>query len=198
MATEAQIRANHENAQHSTGPKTETGKAVSSRNNTRHGFTGAFFVLPSENQTQFADLLDGLRKEHAPSTITEALLVEAMAQSFWLVQRAIAFQNECLADPELSPAEQDKRLALYMRYQTTHDRAFHRSLNALLKVRAEKRKSEIGFESQRQKQAVIALRGSAEKRKQDVHQFAVLLSEAKLDHQMTLNSNRELQPAPKR
>jgi hypothetical protein len=53
-----------------------------------------------------------------PSTITEALLVESMAQSYWLVQRAIAFQNECLADPELSPEERDRQLALSLRYQT--------------------------------------------------------------------------------
>ena len=191
MSTEAQIRANQENAQHSTGPKTEDGKAASSRNNTRHGFTGAFFVLPSENPSQFQDLLDSLRNEHAPATITEALLVETMAQSFWLAQRAIAFQNESLADPELCPAEQQKQLALYLRYQTTHQRAFHRSLNDFLKLRSERRKTEIGFESQRRQTAILALRQSAEKRRQDVHQFAVLLAEAKLDHQLILNSNLE-------
>ena len=164
MATEAQVRANQQNAQHSTGPATEAGRAASSRNNTRHGFTGAFFVLRSENQAQFADLLKSLRTEHAPATITEALLVENMAQSFWLVQRAIAFQNECLIDAELSPAEQEKQLSLYLRYQTTHHRAFHSSLNTLLKLRTEKRRTEIGFESQRQKQAIVAVRESAEKR----------------------------------
>jgi hypothetical protein len=37
MATDAQIAANQANAQHSTGPKSETGKANSSRNATKHG-----------------------------------------------------------------------------------------------------------------------------------------------------------------
>jgi hypothetical protein len=191
MSTEAQVRANQENAQHSTGPKTEHGKATSSRNNFRHGFTGAFHLLPAENQSQFAGLLESLRNEHKPSTITEAVLVETMAQSFWLVQRAIAFQGECLTDPEISAAEQQKQLSLYLRYQTTHQRAFHRSLNDLLKLRAEKRKQEIGFESQKQKEAIIALRQSAENRRQERHKWDVLLAEAKVDHQHVLTSNLE-------
>jgi len=37
MPTEAQITANRENAEHSTGPKTEEGKAASSHNHSSHG-----------------------------------------------------------------------------------------------------------------------------------------------------------------
>jgi hypothetical protein len=37
--------------------------------------------------------------------------------------------------------------------QSTHDRAFHKSLNTLLKLRAEKCKAEIGFVSQEMKQS---------------------------------------------
>jgi hypothetical protein len=191
MATEAQVRANQENAQHSTGPQTTAGKTASSRNNFRHGFTGAFHLLHTEDESQFAGLLESLRNEHKPSTITEAVLVETMAQSFWLVQRAIAFQNECLTDAEISAADRERQLSLYLRYQTTHQRAFHRALNDLLKLRAEKRKAEIGFESQKQKQALIAVRESAEKRKQDTHKWDILLAEAKADHQLLLNSNLE-------
>ena len=36
-----------------------------------------------------------------------------------------------------------------MRYHTTHTRAFHKSLHALLKLRSERRKSQIGFEAQK-------------------------------------------------
>jgi len=43
MTTEAQIRANQANAQHSTGPKTEEGKTISARNNLRVGLTGGYF-----------------------------------------------------------------------------------------------------------------------------------------------------------
>ncbi len=56
MSTQSQIAANQANAQHSSGPKTAEGKAISCLNNFRHGFTGEFNVLPSEDQEQFDTL----------------------------------------------------------------------------------------------------------------------------------------------
>jgi hypothetical protein len=133
MATDAQIHANQQNAQHSTGPTTEASKAASSKNNFRHGLTGnSFTVLDFEDQDEFDHLLCGLRFEHQPSTMTESILVEKMAQSYWLSKRALHLQDECCTDEELTLEEQQKQLALFIRYQTTHDRAFHRSLNDLL------------------------------------------------------------------
>jgi hypothetical protein len=188
MSTESQIRANRENSQHSTGPTSETGKAASSKNNFRHGLSGAFALLEFESPAEYEDLLSGLQSEHQPSTTTEAILVEQMAQSYWLRKRALFLQHRAATDDSLTLDEQQKQLALFLRYQTTHDRAFHRALNDLLKLRAEKRKAEIGFESQKQKAAAESRREAAEKRKQDLHQFAVLLAEAKVDHQLLQNS----------
>jgi hypothetical protein len=207
MATEAQIRANQQNAQHSTGPTTESGKAASCKNNFKYGLTGSSFtVLDFEDHDEYDQLLSGLRFEHQPATMTESILVEQMAQSYWLRKRALYLQahtafgarcarsneDQCATDEELSLEQQEKRLALFLRYQTTHDRAFHGALNDLLKLRAEKRRSEIGFESQQQKKAQETRRDSAEKRKQDLHQWAVLLAEAKVSHQQVLTNNLEL------
>jgi hypothetical protein len=193
MSTEAQIRANQENAQHSTGPKTEDGKAASSLNNFKYGLTGSSFtVLDCEDQDEYDRVLCGLRFEHQPATMTEWILVEKMAQSYWLSKRALYLQDQCCTDEELSLEEQQKQLALFIRYQMTHDRAFHRSLNDLLKLRAERRKAEIGFESQKQKLADQSRREAAEKRKQDLHEYAVMLAEAKVTHQQILNLNLEM------
>jgi hypothetical protein len=41
-----------------------------------------------------------------------------------------------------------------MRYQTTHERAFHKCLQDLLKMRKQMAKELIGFESQKQQQAL--------------------------------------------
>ena len=206
MATEAQISANQQNAQRSTGPKTESGKAASCQNNFRYGLTGSSFtVLDFEDQDEFDHLLCGLRAEHQPSTMTESILVEQMAQSYWLRKRALYLQDQCATDEDLTLEQQQKQLALFIRYQTTHDRTFHRALNGLLKLRAERRKQEIGFESQRQKQAAETRRESAENRKEDeaarsqraedrkmdLHKLAVMLAEAKVDHQVLLNLNLE-------
>ncbi len=180
MSTNAQIAANQANAQKSTGPKTAAGKAASSRNNFRHGFTGAFSVLPDEDQSGFDQLLDALRAEHQPSTPTESLLVEGMAQHYWLKQRAIHLQNAL-------PEADEKQLTLYLRYQTTNDRAFHKCLDQLLRLRAEKRKIEIGFESQKLKKAEEARRQANEIRKHDRHPWDLLLAQAKADHQHLQN-----------
>ena len=193
MATEAQIRANQQNAQHSTGPTTGAGKAASCKNNFKYGLTGSSFaVLDFEDQDEYDQLLCGLRFEHQPATMTENILVEQMAQSYWLRKRALYLQDQCATDEELTLEQQEKRLALLIRYQTTHDRAFHRALNDLLKLRAEKRKQEIGFESQKRQEAIESRRQSAEKRRQDLHEWAVLLAEARVTHQQVLTNNLEL------
>ena len=66
-----------------------------------------------------------------------------MAQHHWLRNRAEAFESGCFKE---DGTLDDKRLALFMRYRTSHERAFEKCLNELLKLRAEKRKAEIGFE----------------------------------------------------
>ncbi|MBV8830026.1 MAG: hypothetical protein JO108_12440 [Acidobacteriaceae bacterium] len=179
MSTLAQITANKINAQKSTGPRTDEGKSHSSRNNFRHGFAGAFCVLVDENQSDFDQLLEALGAEHNPSTPTESLLVESLAQHYWLKQRAIRLQNTC-------DQSNEKQLALYLRYQTTNDRAFHKCLDQLAKLRAEKRKAEIGFESQRRKKAEQSRRKANENRRAERHSWAVLIDEAKLDNQKLL------------
>lgn len=191
MSTTAQVLANQQNAQRSTGPVTQSGKAASSQNNFRHGLTGGFRVLPTEDQAEFDELLASLRAEHQPSTITESILVDNMAQHHWLSQRAQRLQDIAIA-AVLSQQDQEKQFKLYLRYQTTNDRAFHQCLNQLLKLRVERRRAQFGFESQQQKQAQESRRESAEKRQQDLHQWAVLLAQAKVDHQYVLTSNARL------
>ena len=202
MSTPAQIAANQQNAQLSTGPKTEEGKAASSKNNLRHGFTGAFMILPWEKQEEFDSLLNELRAEHQPATMTETLLVEKMAQSYWLSQRAVKLQQIACFHDETDSPERDKQVALYLRYQTTHDRTFHKCLNDLLKLRAERRKDEIGFESQqnrereradraRQRAEEHARKQEAEKRRQELHKWKVILAEAKVDQALSRNANRK-------
>ncbi len=191
MSTLSQIAANRANAQHSSGPKSETGKAASCKNNFRFGFTGAFTILESENEAEFDFFVGSLHDEYKPSTATELLLVQKMAQHQWLSQRAIRLQTLAFQD-EKPVAAQEKQFALFLRYQTTNDRGFHNCINTLLKLRAEKRKAQIGFESQKHKEAGETRRQSNETRKQELHQWAVLLAEAKVTHQQVLTSGAKL------
>lgn len=143
MSTAAQLAANQANAQLSTGPKTETGKAASSRNSFRHGFCGAFVIRPHENSDHYDELLAGLRSEHQPANPTEDLLIERMAQHWWLAQRAISMQELCFHEKAPMVAHgNEKEFALYLRYQTTNERAFHKCFDELRKLRAEQVREE--------------------------------------------------------
>ncbi len=51
-ASEAQIRANRENAARSTGPKTDEGKERSRANALKHGLTGGGIVLPEADAAE--------------------------------------------------------------------------------------------------------------------------------------------------
>ena len=191
MSTESQIQANRENAKLSTGPKTEATKAVSALNNTRHGLTGAFRVLTSESQSEFDALLAAFREEHQPETLTETTLVESMAQHHWLRRRALNLEPSCY-DPKTGAITDEKQLALYLRYQTTHERAFHKALNDLLNLRAEKRKAEIGFERQQHGQANETRRQERHEMKKERHKWQILLAEVKVDGQQLRDLNRDM------
>jgi len=124
----------------------------------RHGLAvkdhERFGILYDENPDKFNELLARLTQEHNPSTETEVILVRHMAQSEWLRARALRLQADCVQD---GLAKDDvAKLGVLIRYQTTHERAFHRSLKELQSPRKERRNLEIGFESQKLKQATEA------------------------------------------
>ena len=183
MSTQAQVLANRANAQHSSGPITDAGKAASSQNNFRHGFASKFKVLDWENQDDFNTLLTTFSTEHQPENPYEIVLVEKMAQHFWLTQRALVLQEQCFR-PDLAMGEADRKLALYMRYQTTQDRAFGKCADELRKLRNETRKQEIGFESQKRCEA-------DQTRKQEMHEARLRLVNSKADHTEIDNDIRQ-------
>ena len=76
MATEAQIKANQENAKKSTGPATSEGKQRSSMNAMIHGIFSKIPLLPGENQEQFKLLEDEIIKAYQPTDAMEYHLVQ--------------------------------------------------------------------------------------------------------------------------
>ncbi len=138
---------NRANAQFSTGPRSSPGKSASSRNLTKHGLASGTVIIPGEDPAAFEALLTDLLEEHQPATVSEEILINEMAQSHWLTQRAIRFQNDCFT----AEGVDQKQLALFLRYQTTHERRFYKALSALLKLK------KIGFVSQPSPKSVTAV-----------------------------------------
>jgi hypothetical protein len=171
----AKLAANVANAQLSTGAITPEGKAIISQNATRHGLSGKFRVLSGESQEDFDQLLAGLIRSEEPADEAEITMVHQMAEALWLSRRSVRLQNECFADIDSGTEEQrrvaHKTLALYLRYQTTHDRTFQRYATELRKRRNERRKVERGFVSQKYREAAEQRREANENRKKELHEL---------------------------
>jgi hypothetical protein len=179
MATEKQIAANRRNAQKSTGPRTEAGKAKVSQNRTTHGLCGRFTVLEAvESQQDFDTLLQRFIEEEQPTTQRQHELVVKMAKHTWLANRALELQGNCFVPMPKTPEQQKNGetpigitddLERFMRYHTTHDRAYQRAAAELSKLKKEERLAEIGFESQKRAQA-------EEIRKAEKHKVAMAVA----------------------
>ena len=87
---------NRANAQHSTGPKTETGKQRSSLNALRHGLTGQTIVLPSDDLKAYQQHIQRFVTEYHPKGATEDQLVQSLADSAWRQNRVCALENNLL------------------------------------------------------------------------------------------------------
>ena len=149
MATPSQIAANKLNSQKSTGPKTEAGKAKSCLNHFSHGFaSNTARLMDGENPEEFKALVADLMSEYLPGTPTEQILVERMGQNQWLTLRAFRLPNEAFAMSLQYRKPVNANLALFIRYQATADRNFHKAHTELVKAQKERQKSEIDFESQ--------------------------------------------------
>ena len=76
MTSIAQARANKKNAKKSTGPKTPSGKAKSSKNALTHGIYASIPLLPGENDEQLSQLADDITAALHPTDAIELGLVE--------------------------------------------------------------------------------------------------------------------------
>ena len=98
MSTEAQINANRQNAQKSTGPMTAEGKAAVSQNAVKHGLFAAEAVISVENPADYELYRDEYLAELLPIGMVESVLAERIISLSWRLQRAERMQNEYFDD----------------------------------------------------------------------------------------------------
>ncbi len=86
-ASAAKIAANIANAQHSTGPRTEEGRATSAKNATKSGlFAKTDCIRPGEEQSY--EILDhALRQDLVPSGQLEHYYVDEIRRAMWRLRR---------------------------------------------------------------------------------------------------------------
>ncbi|HWE52742.1 MAG TPA: hypothetical protein VG273_23315 [Bryobacteraceae bacterium] len=152
-----QLEANRRNAQHSTGPLTESGKKISSHNSRRHGFTGRVNLLTPENRQAHDEFCSNLIDSLNPETPMERQFAHSIAEDSWRLNGLRAAENNLLAEcaafshNEIKEALQTAHayqkhagdLQLFSLYEQRINRAIHRNLTALKALQFE-RKAERG------------------------------------------------------
>jgi hypothetical protein len=78
---------NRANAQHSTGPRTEEGKAVSSRNAITHGLFSQHDYVPAGREPEYQNVVSSLTAELAGATAAEQVLVSEIVSAAWKLRR---------------------------------------------------------------------------------------------------------------
>ena len=108
MASAAQKTANKQNAQRSTGPISEAGRAAVAQNATKHGLTGAFVFEDEKEIDAFDAMRTRMLHDYKPGTITEGELISEMAHSLWRSRKALLLQDMIV--DELASELDDERI----------------------------------------------------------------------------------------
>ena len=143
MATAAQVLANRDNAQHSTGPRTDEGKANSSLNNLQHGLAARGFIVLPGQETAFSDLEEGLRTNLIPNGQLQETIFLRLLESAWSLHRcrlASAQLYLSAPNPEIDPLLDDQLEAKHARiqkYAKQSEHSMRKSLADLSRIQTE-------------------------------------------------------------
>lgn len=137
MATPAQIIANQDNSRLSTGPRSESGKSVSSRNATKHGLSAQFLPLSEEERPAFDALESGLRGEINPQGALQESIFRELAAAAWKRNVATRLLTEaCPSTAAMLAPDPPDDVRKLLRHKADADRAFNRSLRQLQQLQA--------------------------------------------------------------
>jgi hypothetical protein len=154
--TDAQLAANRANAQLSTGPKTDEGKARSSKNSIKHGIFCKDLLMPGEDEETLRNLRNGMLLSFNPKNEAELMLVDRIIDASWRLQRVRSAEHaffssqqthlqddeELCDDPAITLSllladPKDSTLERYQRYSSKLERQMHQAINQLRAMRKE-------------------------------------------------------------
>jgi hypothetical protein len=114
--SQKQLEANRRNAIRSTGPKTEQGKAIASRNAVTHGLATSDIVINSphlkEDAQQYEHLLKSLFEELRPEGVLQQHLVVKIANCLWRYRRVINAETAQISNQLKTTADYNRFYAL--------------------------------------------------------------------------------------
>jgi len=136
MATLKQIEANRRNAQKSTGPTSETGKAVSRLNALQSGIDAKLAVIPGEDKNGLKELADSFYRDHQPATAMEQAILDGIIRDTWLLQRFFRIEADLLefeTESDLYPDRYEHKLGKAFRDSSQHQIRLQRRIDSTRK-----------------------------------------------------------------
>src|ERR1700752_391811 len=132
------LAANRRNATHSCGPKTEHGKANSSKNAIKHGiFAGKLFSQTEQaERLEYDEMAAQLVGHSQPIGFKEQLLVEQIFTELVRSGRILRYEQQVLSQ---GAAFMGGALEKVLRYSTSHSRQLSRLLEELEDEQAKRR-----------------------------------------------------------
>lgn len=159
MTSNKQIVSNQRNALKSTGPRTETGKALVAQNALKHGIFSRQIVLEEESEKEFEALKMEFYAEFQPQGFLEQLFWERALTAAWRLSRVMQMESMLMnyvskrsflgqGLTEVLVGTHGNELALLSRYEISLERILFRSLAELKALQSARRcdqELEIGF-----------------------------------------------------
>ncbi len=149
MSTSAQIAANRANAEGSTGPRSDSGKSISSLNGVTFGlYSRRDFIRPDEEK-EYAKLQADLEAELAPIGTLERTLAEEIRRASWRLQRCGHVEADLIlrlndnpyriTDPMEADSDNCRSIQNSVdRARAQANRLLHRNMSELRRLQAER------------------------------------------------------------
>jgi len=147
MVSEQKLAANRRNAQKSTGPRTLSGKAISSMNAVKHGLCSSKPLVTGENEAEYAGFVDRWLDELRPSGARQELMAEQIILAAWQMRRVPGLRAGVISPqmdrnikfdlhPTRMEAEAYSELGKLDRHQAALERSYQRDLKELEQLQA--------------------------------------------------------------
>jgi hypothetical protein len=134
MVTLLKAAANAANAKLSTGPRTDEGKATSSRNSLKHGLTSRQVVAEPGREPEFNEFLAAMQNEFRPEGIAETNAFNRLVHAEWNLRRLREMESAMMREGILDPLLDESETALLdriYRYYPMFERLYARALAEL-------------------------------------------------------------------
>jgi len=147
VTTKKQTEANRRNAQRSTGPTTDAGRARSSKNALKHGLTAKDVTLDGDEAKKFAAFRDDIIQKLAPVGALEEEFAQHAVLLIWRRRRVPSLEvteayNFSDGTGALNPPLRDfmsDGFRNLMRYESSLDRTLQRTLRELERLQTRRR-----------------------------------------------------------